>query len=627
MKTLFLALEGLSAPAFRAALERGALPALDRVVAGGALAELHFPIADARLAMVVSAMTGTWPDEHAILLGETGDPVARTLRPVTAADRARPALWEVLDADGIGSIAVGWPMAITGQTAHAGIVAAGFGSSPAPGQPAEVGQWIHPASLADTLVDCVLRPEDVGIAALSALSPQWRSVDPAIDARPAFLGEAVAENFSRLTAFLELLDSEAFRDARLAALLLSLPGELASLERASEPMADGLLDGLSHRGLELLDSFLVAILGKIPADANLVIAAIPHVETPAEGGMLLISGPAFEPTALPPSVGIPEIAPLVWGACGFRPIGMPACRLTSVLRRELPLLDPTSASPPRLDRAAAAVENLLAVESLSEISPGVPLPAGDRWHLNALSFLSRSLVAKGDDRAALPVLEVQARLLPHVQRAHLLLADCRRRLGLLEEALDSAYAAIDPRHGTDPVALLQAAELEVVLGRPEKARALLDQAAPQVAAYPHHRRQQANILIFLRDWPAAEVMFEALVTEAPHDPWILYRLARCHVARGNWQRAHDLAVASIRLDPNRALVHELLGVALHGLGLVAQARSAFENAARLDPRVERPQRTLDSLIDAMKSPQAEIEDLAASAWQRMPPPSEKTWKP
>jgi hypothetical protein len=127
MKTLFLALEGLSAPAFRAALERGALPALDRVVAGGALAELHFPIADARLAMVVSAMTGTWPDEHAILLGETGDPVARTLRPVTAADRARPALWEVLDADGIGSIAVGWPMAITGQTEHAGIVAAGFG--------------------------------------------------------------------------------------------------------------------------------------------------------------------------------------------------------------------------------------------------------------------------------------------------------------------------------------------------------------------------------------------------------------------------------------------------------------------------------------------------------------------
>ena len=88
MKTLFLALEGLSAPAFRAALERGALPALDRVVAGGALAELHFPIADARLAMVVSAMTGTWPDEHAILLGETGagiSPVASTI-----AGRSRP---------------------------------------------------------------------------------------------------------------------------------------------------------------------------------------------------------------------------------------------------------------------------------------------------------------------------------------------------------------------------------------------------------------------------------------------------------------------------------------------------------------------------------------------------------
>jgi tetratricopeptide (TPR) repeat protein len=616
MKTLFLALEGLSAPAFRAACNRGALPALAQTMASGARADLEFPIADARLAMVVSAMTGTWPDEHAILLGETGDPVARTLRPVTAADRARPALWERLDADGIGSIAVGWPVAITGQTIHAAIVEAGFGQRPAPGADGDLGPFLHPASLADTLADCDLRPEDIGIAAISALLPQWRSVDLAVDARPAFLGEAVAENFSRLTAFLELLDSEAFRDSRLATLLLSLPGELASLERASEPMADGLLEGLAQRGFDLLNAFLAAILAKLPPDTNLVIAGIPHVETPEQPGMLLISGPAFDRAALPRSVGIPEIAPLVCGACGFRPVGMPACRLTTVLRRELPLCDPTPAWLPHPDHEAPDMKSLLAVEGLSVPPTGGQLPAGDVWHVKALSVLSRSLVAKGDDHAALPVLEMQARLLPHYQRAHLLLAGCRHRLGLLEEALDSAYAAIHPCHGTDPVAMLGAAELEVLLGRPEKARALLDQAAPQIAAYPHHRRQQANILIFLRDWPAAEGMFEALAAEAPSDPWILYRLARCHVARGNWQRGYDLAVASIRLDPHRALVHELLGIALHGLGLIAQARSALENAARLDPRFERPQQTLESPVLAMKSPQQEIKDLAASTWQR-----------
>ena len=627
MKTFFLALEGLTAAAFRGALARGALPVLAQTVAGGALAELEFPIADARLAMVVSAMTGTWPDEHGVLLGETGDPVARSLRPATAVDRARPALWEVLDADGIGSIAVGWPVAITGQTTHAGIVAAGFGRSVAAEQPAGAGPFFHPASIANTLADCDLRPEDVGIAALTALAPKWRAVDPALDARPAFLGEVVAENFSRLTVFLELLDSAAFSDSRMATLLLSLPGELSSLEMASERMADGLLEGLAERGFDLLNAFLAAVLAKLPPDTNLVIAGIPHVETPEQPGLLLISGPAFDRAALPQSVGIPEIAPVVWGACGFRPVGMPACRLTTVLRRDLPLCDPTPAWFPHPDHQAADVTNLLAVERLSVSPTGGQLPAGEIWQLKALSVLSRSLVAKGADRAALPVLEAQARLLPHNQRAHLLLADCRKRLGLLEEALDSAYAAIHPRHGTDPVALLQAAELEVLLGRPEKGRKLLDQAAPTIAVYPYHRRQQANILIFLRDWPAAEGMFEALSAEAPHDPWILYRLARCHVARSDWERARDLAVASIRIDPNRALVHELLGVALHGLGLVAQARSALENAARLDPRLERPQRTLDSLIDAMKSPQAEIEDLAAAAWQRMPPPSEKIWKP
>ena len=627
MKTLVLALEGLSAPAFRAALDRNALPALAQTMASGARADLEFPMADARLAMVVSAITGTWPDEHAILLGETGDPVARTLRPVTTADRARPALWERLDAEGIGSIAVGWPVAITGQTIHAGIVAAGFGQRPASGADGDLGAFVHPALLASTLGDCVLRPEDVGIATLSVLMPQWRSVDPAVDARPVFLGEVVAENLFRLTAFLELLDSEAFRDWSLATLLLSLPGELASLERASERMADGLLEGLAQRGFDLLNVFLTAILAKLPPDTNLVIAGIPHVETPDQPGMLLISGPAFERGALPRSVGIPEIAPLVWGACGFRPVGMPACRLTTVLRREIPLCDPTAAWLPHPDHEAPDAKNLLAVETLSAPPTGGQLPAGDLWHVKALSVLSRSFVAQGDDRAALPVLEMQARLLPHYQRAHLLLADCRKRLCLLEEALDSAYAAIHPRYGTDPIALLWAAELEVLLGRPEKARALLDQAAPQVAAHPHHRRQQANVLIFLRDWPAAEGMFETLAAEAPHDPWILYRLARCHVARGNWQRGHDLAVASIRLDPHRALVHELLGVALHGLGFVAQARSALENAARLDPRFERPQQTLDSLVAAMKSPQREIEDLAASTWQRLAPPAGKPWAP
>ena len=627
MKTLFLALEGLTAPAFRAALDRGALPALDAIAASGARAELEFPIADARLPMAVSAMTGTWPDEHGILLAETEDLATRTFRATTAADRVRPAVWERLDAEGIGSISVGWPVAITGQTEHAAIVAAGFGRPGVSGDPVDLGQFLHPASLQEALADCIVRPENIGIAAIEGLMPDWHAVDPAIDARPVVLGEVVAENFSRLTTFLALLASEEWGAWGCATLLLSLPGELASLERASEPMADGLLEGLGERGMELVSAFLAAILAVIPADTSIVIAGIPHAETPEQGGMVLVSGPAFDPATLPRSVGIPELAAIVCGACGLRPVGMVAGRLPSILSRDVSLRDPKAEWRPHPEHRAFDTERLLAYDPVALRLPGHSLTAEDLWHLHAISILSRSLMARGEAHAALPLLEAQARLLPYNQRSHLLLADCLQRLGRLDEALDSASTAINPNHGSDPVALLRAAELEALLGRPEKARALLDQAAPTIAAYPHHRRQLANVQIFVRDWPAAEAMFEALAAETPADAWVLYRLARCHVARGNWQRAHDLAVASIRLDPSRALVHELLGIALHGLGLVAQARSALENATALDPRWDRPRRTLESLVEAMKSPQQEIEDLATSYWQLKAPLPRQPWTP
>ena len=110
MKTLFIALEGFTGPAFRRARELGALPVLDAWCASGEVADLHFPLADMRAAMLVSTMTGSWPDQHGILTAETGEPATKTLRPVTPADRFRPALWELLDDEGVPSLSVGWPL-------------------------------------------------------------------------------------------------------------------------------------------------------------------------------------------------------------------------------------------------------------------------------------------------------------------------------------------------------------------------------------------------------------------------------------------------------------------------------------------------------------------------------------
>jgi len=73
-----------------------------------------------------------------------------------------------------------------------------------------------------------------------------------------------------------------------------------------------------------------------------------------------------------------------------------------------------------------------------------------------------------------------------------------------QQALDTAYAAIHSFHGNDQIALLRAAELEALTGRPQKVRTLLQQAVPEMDGFPQHRLLQANLLIFLRDWLQAE---------------------------------------------------------------------------------------------------------------------------
>ena len=176
-------------------------------------------------------------------------------------------------------------------------------------------------------------------------------------------------------------------------------------------------------------------------------------------------------------------------------------------------------------------------------------------------------------------------------------------------------AAINPLHGNDPIALLRAAELEALTGRPQKARTLLQQAAAEMDGFPQHRLLQANVLIFIRDWLEAEAILEILAKESPEDAYIRYRLCRCHVARSHWQGALHHAVESIRIEPKRALVHELLGYALHGVGLLEHAKRAFENAAMLSPQWARPKAMLVALARKMGRSQTVIDDLQADYWK------------
>jgi tetratricopeptide (TPR) repeat protein len=606
---LFLAIEGLAPEA----LASGRLPALEALAAEGIVAELAFPLADLRVATLVSAMTGTWPDQHGILRVETLDAAGDGLRPVAVSDRGQAAVWEPLDAHGVACISVGWPLAITGATQHSRIVGAGFGRTPSADLVVDLAPFVQPQDLAGGLADCWLRPDELEGEMLAPLVPQWQQVDQAVDNRLGLLGEVLAENVSRHAAFLELLDQGSWQ---FATLCLSLPAELASLERASESFADDWFAGMAGRGLEFLNAMLAAILQRLPAGTSVVVAGLPNAETPAAAGCVMASGPAFDAGCAWGRIEVPDLVPLVWAACGFRTAAMPGRGGLRAVRPSLPQRDFEYAWTPHPEYAPQSTERLLTVNEEIFRSPDTRLAPDEAWQFHALSGVARSSMARGDALQALPFWVAISRLLPYDPKSHLQLAQCQRQLGLMEEALDAAYAAVDVQFDKNPTPLLLAAELEVLSGRPEISRQLLARALPYLAGVERLRAPHANILILQREWAAATQLLEVVVRETPQDAHAQLLLARCHLAASQWQAAFDHAILSINLDASRARIHEILGHALLGLGMRAQAWQAFERATLVDPRWPRPWAKIVMVARLMNKPAEEVERHTA-AYQKV----------
>jgi Tfp pilus assembly protein PilF len=130
------------------------------------------------------------------------------------------------------------------------------------------------------------------------------------------------------------------------------------------------------------------------------------------------------------------------------------------------------------------------------------------------------------------------------------------------------------------------------------------------------RVPHANILILQREWKAASQLLETVVRETPQDAHAQLLLARCHLAASQWQAAFDHAILSINLDASRARIHEILGHALLGLGMRAQAWQAFERAILVEPRWPRPWAKIVMVARLMNKPAEEVERHTA-AYQKV----------
>ena len=102
----------------------------------------------------------------------------------------------------------------------------------------------------------------------------------------------------------------------------------------------------------------------------------------------------------------------------------------------------------------------------------------------------------------------------------------------------------------------------------------------------HSRRGQLD---------AAEEAYRRELEYQPSDPTALAGMAAVALRRGEYEQAADRALHALEKNLRLPAVHYCLGVALARLGRAAEAVTALESAARLDPNFAAPFRRLEKI--------------------------------
>jgi Flp pilus assembly protein TadD len=230
----------------------------------------------------------------------------------------------------------------------------------------------------------------------------------------------------------------------------------------------------------------------------------------------------------------------------------------------------------REGRAEEAVAGLRAV--LAD-SPGM---------LDAWETLGTTLVRLGREKEAVAAFDELVRqggnhIPPHLQRAHLQVAQIERSRGDLKAAVAAARRAVSlqPTDG-EAVALLGTCLTEA--GRAGEAVALLE---------PHAKAKRPDLDVLTAYGMAlastgrrreALAVFERARAEHPTNAMVLVNVGTVLLMDGDLARARRAFEAALDVDPNLARAHNSLGVIAAREGRVPEAIERWKRGAELDPR-------------------------------------------
>lgn len=563
---LFLFFAGLSGRSLQRLAVSGQLASR---LSGHVSASLRFPLGDQPAATLNSVATGFWPDQHGVLqpvLREGGDGSFHT---ATANDRRAPALWERMALEGAPAIAVGWPQSLP---ANAGpslqVVDAAFGAGDVCLPSAVFPNTVAGDQTAD-LLEAWLQPHELPLEVVAALTPKVDGND-ALGLRGR-LAAGLAETISRHAAFLELITTAPWRLASLC-LDLSWTGELA-------------LGDAPHPAEQLLIDLVLAVLAQAPADANLVIGAMPLRPKGGPGGVIF-QGPSFFPMAEALSASVLDLVPTLAALAGFADARLPGRVLMEILRPEVltrsrrfqaAWAPPKGPAPMSAEIACLDLLNPPGLDARAVVTFEELRQWQREWNLT----LFRSLVARSAFLEALPLVEQRVRDVPDEPDAMLVLAELLLRAGLWAEALEAAEDAMALTPPENPDAALLAAAALAASGQRAEAQARLSEVADTLPGVTDPARL-LNVYEYLDDWDSVLEVVAAHAARMPEERRQL-ATARARLALGDPAAARDAALSAVTLNYANPLSHDLLGRALWALGERSAAMTAFATCSCLAP--------------------------------------------
>ena len=613
-------------------IEKGQMPALERLMARGAhgtLTTLDPPLSPM---LWTSIATGKTADQHGVLgflePTEAGDAV----RPVMGTSRKAKAFWNILNQEGLTSNVIGWwpshpaeplrGVAVSNFYHHAGRPA--YEPWPLP------DGTVHPPELADTFAELRVHPQELTAAHILPFVPTAAEAAPAFPKQMSALASVLAHAASVQAAATWAL---AHTEWDLTAVYFDAidhfghgfmkyhPPHRAGVDAEAFRHFSGVVEA-GYRFHDMMLERLVALAGD---DATVIVIsdhgfhsdhlrplglpqepAAPALEH-RDVGVVVAAGPGIARGSRIHGMGLLDVAPTVLALFGL-PLGRDMAGA--------PALD-AFAAPPELGyvdswegvagddgRHAAASrrdpwaeqEAMRQLEALGYIEPGSTTRV-DKVVAESRFYLARALMDRGRVAEALPKLRALAADHPDAERYGLWLVSAYRQLQRFDEAQDALDAVADAHTARltarrDALRARADALAAAVPASPEEAAAR-DRAVPRVAeALRRTERRLADppagvfyqfgvLRMAQGETERAIEAFRAAEAGLGHFPMLSLRLGEAYVLLKRWPEAEAQMRAALGADPDSAAAWRGLALALLRQGEPrAAADAALEAVSR-----------------------------------------------